>query len=780
MNTSSLSRSQQQGGYALIIVLMLSMVILLGLVVVTSNFALTTRRTTTEQKAVVPAQLAAESGVAYAKAKLTTAYNILSKAAVPDGTVTVGTIQTALRDLCPNSPTVPAPNYVPATALSVTVPGSGGRYVVQRAALICDFTTNPLTFTAEQAKLFTVITPDPAPGSATVNQYIENGLATDDITKRNFYRDLFSYDMARAAGDAQVKSGLKPLALLQTNSYEYRFYYQVADVDSVGTINNSTRRMRVAGNKDSFGVLEIKFTPDPGTTTQEDTQNTFASYGVFYNTWDPSGMFTDTYNFSGKFHSNQSLTLANGGSTHTASFNGPLTLAGCSSVITKVTTDGNRSDTCRSPNSGINYKYGKDVYSYRSRYLSLESSTLDVSTVTSPYNTPLGSYDVYNIGSSNLRVPVRQGQPKPDLGAAFVQMPVNDNSQSSLAATAGITLGDPRQVRLSVANGIQYIQVTPETGKSYTLSFGADKVMYIDTGNGRVKAKKVDGSPGWQAAPAGAPDDTSFNGVIYATGTIGSLTGPKRTNYGSSDTAGPAVASFANLNVTARNDIKITGDLKYESPCTSAAPCDSKDSAGSYNTKNILGIYSNSGQIYYPMMQNVGETDGTQIDIADTAASNKLNAPANLKIDAFLMAAKGSFRPLPVSSAGDLLSDDQDSALRSCRCQRGQVTINGGLIQQGSVLTTNADRSSGFSWNSYYDKRGLDYSPKGFPTTLSTTTTTSVTNPVTDSSPTKNWQISFTKVNPDGTPKRTGTPPVPVQPDFKLDNEARQVDMGAK
>jgi len=236
------------------------------------------------------------------------------------------------------------------------------------------------------------------------------------------------------------------------------------------------------------------------------------------------------------------------------------------------------------------------------------------------------------------------------------------------------------------------------------------------------KAVQVNGT--WMSAASGTAQaaitngtaQTSFNGVIYATGTITSLTGPPRTNASDPATAPPALSPFSQITVAATGDIHIKNDLKYSTPpCTgsnsvsgttfTAAPC---TNAGDDN-KNILGIYSSGGDVDIDSPAKYGTSAGVG---------------KNVTIQGVLMA-----------STGRVTVDGYDQGAADSNVL-GQVNLLGGIIENyyGPFGITDGH---GFGRNYVYDPRtGNGLAPPSFPTQQGwntdfklTTSTSGASNP---------------------------------------------------
>lgn len=131
----------------------------------------------------------------------------------------------------------------------------------------------------------------------------------------------------------------------------------------------------------------------------------------------------------------------------------------------------------------------------------------------------------------------------------------------------------------------------------------------------------------------------TFNGVIYVNGVVQRFQGPARTNSSNSDTAAPALAAFAQITLASNNDIRITGDIKYESPPCASIPTRNADrSVNSANcnnlaAKNVLGVYTQSGNV----LVGHGHTNSG-------SDSTTLNAPDDVQVHAVLMSAENEVK----------------------------------------------------------------------------------------------------------------------------------------
>ena len=681
-----------------------------------------------------------------------------------------------IASLCPTPTTVPVPGYIPASAGSTTIPGTSVQ--IPNSALVCAINT----FTPAQANFFTQLVPNTGTAAAT---YLQYGIPDDTASRQNFFYRTFSSDNNNAIGiNAVVKAGLKPVALLQTNKFSYVLYFRVAGVDSVGTSGDSNRRITVKGNDTlhgftfSFAASEPGI-PIPGT---QGTDPSFASYGAFINKWgDYNGYYGADNYFSGPFHTNSILSLRADGTGTSIGIEGNLTAAGCPNVTTSFLANGDRVDSCGVPlagringiinSDGSGIPGAGDTFSYimarASGGLQPGANQMrDDGYGLARYKTFSGTNDK---GTISIGVKDNQNYNPPKLNAPFIPMPLNSNRQRDLAQTAGILTANPQKIQLSVVgsgpSAFQRIDVVPVNGdlnNPVRFRYSSNKIFQIESpvnSGAYVNAKKSASSPtGWVAASlSDAP--TQFNGMIYADGNISSLSGPTRSSSAASTADGaPAIASFAGVTVTAQQNVMLTGDIKYENRCLSIDACTAK-SNGAYNIKNIFGLYSGAGDVqlaYNPSSDSQNTTPGTSA-----------SAPKNLEIDGYVMAGRGHIIPFNVSNGTNNLSG---SCASQAACDKGNLIVHGGSIKDEDAIVKRG--SSGWNENYFYDNRGQDYSPPGFPTTTEGTAGTATTpgvplDPIDSSLVTPgSWTSAIGKTNPDGTQNTNS--------DFSLDNEIRQ------
>jgi Tfp pilus assembly protein PilX len=741
---------RQEAGAGLIIIVLLAMLMLAALLVISANLSLSARRTTADQRAVLPAQYSAESGLSYAKSLLTASQTLMSNSTLPANT-TYGQLKSWISGICANNSTVPVPGYTKASASNQTIPNTS--IIVPQSVKVCDVST----FSLSQANFFAQVIPN---AGAAATSYYQFGLpATTPTERQDFFDKVFSADRNYAVNGAQVKAGLLPVALFQTDQYEYVLYFRVAGVDSVGSSSGSDRRVTVRGNDTlhgfKFSFLLPLFPPQ---------SPNFTAYGQFVNKWgSAAGFYGYGNDFSGPFHTNSipsfrgsaGSNLVRAGSS--ISIDGALTSRGCNNVVTAFDVQGNRSDSCNPlvyQSSLVN-----DFANNTATYIQNSAMSAQPGTQAGNFSGTSINYTLYGGTGKNSKgedkpiyIQVAPNNNMPKFDAPFVNMPINSKNQRDLGATSGILLNNPQKVQLSVngsgSTAFQVIDILP-TGSPNApvrLRFGADKKMFIESpygSNNFVAAVKGLSSTGWIAAGTGIAA-AEFNGMIYADGDIGSLSGPLRPNGSATANGQPAIASFAGITVTSEKNVTLTGDILYETRCLKIRACVQKTN-DQYQVKNIFGIYSGKGDVriaYDP--NNAGQ------NIEPGTGSS---APKNLEIDGFVMAGFGHVIPYNAAKSDNSLDSGTGS-------DKGKFIVHGGTIKDEDAIVRSGSR--GWSENYYYDARGQDYSPPGFPTT---TTGVPGVDP-TDASFVQGWLPALGKTNPDGT--QNGTV------DFSLDNEFRQ------
>jgi Domain of unknown function (DUF4900) len=305
-----------------------------------------------------------------------------------------------------------------------------------------------------------------------------------------------------------------------------------------------------------------------------------------------------------------------------------------------------------------------------------------------------------------------------DWNANYVKLPDNNNSQRFAAlgrskdntldlSTEGILFptdldsltiwaGDSSEAALQpnglAADGTPLWNPAASTYQYVVGCKGATCIKYRIDENKIIQKLDTTVNPNVWIAGGSRP----FNGVIFAEGKIERLSGPARVpaNSTNGNAAPPAIAKFSEITVASDEDIRITGDLKYEQPPTSGIairnPDDSVTPSTAINTGavNVLGVYTAGGNIL----------------VGNQNSDTTLNAPNNVMVHASLMSSEGQIT---------VEKFKQGSA-------RGNFQLIGGMIQtrRGAFGTfSGKTMSSGYARTYTYDYRFLEgISPPFFPT----------------------------------------------------------------
>lgn len=427
-------------------------------------------------------------------------------------------------------------------------------------------------------------------------------------------------------------------------------------------------------------------------------KSTFSRYAYFTNQDREANLwFTTNTLIDGPVHTNTHFKF-----TGTPWFGATMSSAGC---------NGAASGTCTSQTPGAVLTSGNTIS--------------NPSTWADPQNPSDGTTNVTVLGGI-------------DWNANYVPMPPNNNNQRNAAkgrndantmdiSTEGIYFGDGVNLNLlklwvTDSNGLELApdgfnadaspRWTP-ANSAYQYVKGCrpgdnDHVdpnintclMYRIDQNGVVSRWDTSVTPRVWVLDRTRP----FNGMIYVDGKIERLTGPQRNPAASTqgETAGPAIAKFSEITIAASDDIRISGDLKYEQPPHTGIAVRNADGTITRPTNinagatNVLGVFTSGGDIL------IGNGYGDNRD-----------APNNVMVHASLMAMKGT---LPLE--GQIRVENFNGG--SCR---GKFQLIGGMIQTTrgpfgtfSVAAGNACQT-GFERTYTYDQRFLfGIAPPFFPT----------------------------------------------------------------
>ncbi|MCX7783226.1 MAG: DUF4900 domain-containing protein [Meiothermus sp.] len=399
----------------------------------------------------------------------------------------------------------------------------------------------------------------------------------------------------------------------------------------------------------------------------------FARYALFTNQHrtrsNTAVWFTGSTLFDGPVHTNERFRFS-----FNPWFGGYVTSAGC--------TNAGASSCSGSISPGAHFGSGSNT------------TFLSPSQMANP-NAPTWT------SGGITHAPVFEGNPRVNWQEPFIPMPVNAQNQRDAANAGGLFLnfnvarltlyaGDAAGVRPTCnSSGVcspatsthQYIEVCRTTACT-----GSDRILYRYTADGILY--RHNGS--WP----GVVERASFNGMIFAEGSISNLTGPARTNSADPNTAPPALAHFAQLTVAnagSGRNIQIQGDLKYQSPACSGNPSRSgstvtRANCNNLTTDNILGVYSQDGDILLG--------DGTNSSLQD------------LTVHGVLMTSRGEVAVQNFSTIAP----------------RGSIRLQGGIIQYtygafGQFNSSTGTMTQGYARQFTYDPRMQDRAPPFFPTT---------------------------------------------------------------
>lgn len=402
------------------------------------------------------------------------------------------------------------------------------------------------------------------------------------------------------------------------------------------------------------------------------TNGSFARYALFTNRHrtksNTAVWFTSGTLFDGPVHTNERLRFS-----FNPWFGGYVTSAGC--------TDAGVSNCNGSTNPGAFFGSGSTT------------TFLSPSQMTNP-NAPSWT------SGGVTHAPTFEGNPRVNWQEPFIPMPANAQNQRNAAIAGGLYLNfDVARLTLYAgdANG-----TTPTCDSSGVCTPATSPYQYIEvcrtsscTGTNRELYRYgSDGALYRQVGSSWVLVRASFNGVIFADGSINNLTGPARASSGNPNTAPPALASFAQITVANAGDgknIQIRGDLKYQSPACSGTPTRSgntvvRPTCNNLSADNILGVYSQDGDILLG--------DGTNNSLQD------------LTIHGVLMASRG-----------EVTVQNYDSI-----SPRGAIRLQGGIIQYtygafGQFNSSTGQMTSGYARQFAYDPRMQDRAPPFFPTT---------------------------------------------------------------
>lgn len=645
-------RKTQEGATLLVTVVTVTVLIAV-LLAVSTQLTLGSRIGASERRDTLQAQYAAESGLALARYQINDIQQFFVGKMNPSGdyqpyinfpkTITPSNMNSLALQFCNRT------SWVQTSAAAVNP-------VVSNCTATAPATTDNLNRYDVLANYVDLASlPD------SFYEVINTGTPTID-NLRTFWRNAFlngiSQQVVRDSDTYTVTYRLVPLRVVKTGDSKYRFYLQVAGVTSTGTKGNTIARV-----VNATATANSEFWFEIGLPS-------FLEYVLFtnYQTSSSGGIVNFTnQSFDGPVHTNQYFTFANGA---TAQFLNRVGSAGCYQYDTA-------NNTC-AQNADGTYKLKPGVR--------VGNSLSQLNTVTA---TALSG--LTNLVPSGVRF-----ANKPKWNDMYLPMPANATDQASAAAGTlpnqtdrGLSVNNGYTVELAASTSPSSV-VSPTTYNSTTKTWTPTpqyQFVTIKNTSGSVVATYRMGTDKILTRLSGSYGPASvnpFNGVIYSSGSL-NVGGPPsvsgtRTSTDYARFAPPALADFAQLNVTAQSGISIYRDLTYTS-----APCKPVTSCNKPVANNMLGLYAQTG------------------DVTISTA-----APSELSIHGAMM-----------SSQGEVTVQNYNS-----RSPSGSVHMIGSLIENsyGAFGTFNPSNptvlSSGYGRDfSYDDRMGQDYSmaPPYFP-----------------------------------------------------------------
>lgn len=697
MNTSP----RRTEGATLFVVVLMVLFLLAAVMAITAQFTLAGKRSTGDQENTIRAQYAAESTIARVQARL----NIINRVFTPGtiGTVKMGmtissdtdsaTMENQIKTLC-------AINTLPLASMDTPVCGT-----TDPKSNIFANTTDP---TARLA-LFTAASPTTPPVQFVSDAALAAAggppVGSSMATKQAFWAKSFVTGSSPNLTDTingfatEGQGGIVISSVWRKTADEYEIRFRIPSVNVRASSTAATRALGIDPQSTEY-VLSFGRPP-------------LAKYALFTNHHFSDAnaeqgksriTFTSNTKFSGPVHTNQQFNFQGN-----PTFSGPVTSAGC--IAGSLLADGSG---CSSTAAGA-YFYSNN---FQSGKKGDPSVLLDSSgnPVTKPYWSS-------SSGTSNPQFNWQPTTTVPDApinwNSGYQQLPPNSQDQVIDAKAGGLYInGTVSKMALSVGS------ITPAGGVSQnvqniTYTVGTTTTQMAVNASGQTFIFVATPAPGkwvpaiqsgatgeWVAAAAGVPAGI-FNGVIYANASAGAdgisnLTGPARNPAtATTSTAGntpPAIAKFMKMNIVSNSTMKITSDLRYEDP-----PCDDNGICNNQTAKNILGIYSSSGDVQ--IVNKYTCTYDSRGNCTGYTTRTSPYAPPNVTIQSVLMA-----------SAGKVTVDGYDAGPTNAT-DRGTVNLTGGIIENyyGAFGVTNG---TGYGRNFVYDPRtSRGILPPSFPTT---------------------------------------------------------------
>ncbi|GGM17998.1 hypothetical protein GCM10010841_27740 [Deinococcus aerophilus] len=595
----------------MVLVVLFMLLLLSGLLAASLRLGLGSRQNTADQAAALRAQYAAESSISMVRSRLRDFQNILTTNVTDASGKSVTNLQMA-------SGTDPQ-----------TVEDDAKAFCGQAGA------TNPWVSTSDfatpreagDADVFPLAVQCVATAAPTPASY---GILADGV-KSVAYNQLPASERPSSTASrtellnwwanslnnvtvGNVKYDVRPIRVVKLTERRYRFYLGATSASVKGDAGGGTRYLKATRTTDGDWWFEITV-PNPFENV------------LFINEWPAAdgGFYNDT--IDGDFFTNQKIRMLF--NINRAAFKGKVKSVGCTSFPASSAPAG--TDCTKGDGAGF---YG------------------GLNTLIKPASAGAG---VDAINASLKAKMMAQGTTFADTGTnavtftdSYVPLLLNSDNQQTDAVTSGLVLdgkesgvelvaGDSDGNPLTTYNAAksawtepnptyQYIRIKkqeesgtydqskwleidkstydtwPDGHRTTTISggktyyyirpkivndsreyrFGPDKILYEKKGNG------------W------ASTGITFNGVIYSDSDA-NVTGPLRTNTSMTADVSkmpPALASFAKINVTAKQGITLDTDLTMSNtPCANSNAQAGCPKTGNAEPVNALGLFAPNNDV---------------------------------------------------------------------------------------------------------------------------------------------------------------------------------------
>ena len=661
MSVSQLRRARQTQGIALVIVLLSAMILMVSLLAISATMTISSQRTTADQSVTLPAQYAAEAGVARAYAGLKEAQGVLGTLKV-EGNRT--TLEAHLRNYCNVTASLPIPANPDNTPFCIANTGTNAnRYSLFTSSTPSAAYPSGTTAATYWTPLFErtpVTTQIASSGSSKTSYTVSYGLIPKGVlvVKPNFYR--LEFDLAPVDATGNVQSGNTVVAsrrIQQTSGGTYSVDVQVPSFARNFVFRNKTTstsggQLYFAGGESFNGPVHTNGIPGfyktgGQTPTFSSDFTTCSGSGAFYGY--SGGGAAGTADYQSTFQGSAQFTAecvpmpTNSNNQKRASFGGDTTNTVDLTDEEMQTAWGVKYTTTTTSQQPVP---GSKNKCYNGPNVSGCSYTTTTTTTSDPL--PNGIY--YSKGD---------GATTPNQSTSWTNNATNNTGGGMYIK------GDVDQVKLCSNSGNNNLQIIGIKQGSTTTTFqentdGTWSVRVKSNGTVSCNVSSSSNTNGSEVKKLGG----KFNGMVYVDGKVADLSGD------GSDAAD--ISKNSKITLTAAGDVTIKQDLTYtEDPQTVA------------NAKNVLGIYSSGGSVL---------VDGP---------SNK-----DLNIHASIMASK---------SGEGFGATHWDQVIGTVAGQKVRINLLGGVIEDQSQ-TVGTIGNAGYARNYKYDPRFKNgYAPPFYP-----------------------------------------------------------------